>query len=115
MRRATDYRCVFLGRLADEMHHVTGRDADGVYLDPALVVPLVRRQHVVEHTGWRVVEVDEGADRCPNFLRLTRTGLHLVRLGQHHGEGAVLLPAPFIRELGMMLQRVATDVGRAGR
>jgi hypothetical protein len=105
---------VFLGRLADELHHITGRDADGIYLDPAFVVPLERRQHVVEHTGWHVVDVDEGADHGPNFLRLTRTGLHLVRLGEHHGEDTVILPAPYVRELGLMLHRIAADVGRVG-
>jgi hypothetical protein len=114
--RSTDHRrCVFLGRLADELHHVTGRDASGAYLDPALVVPLARRQHVVDHTGWRVAGVGEGVDLGPDFLRLARSGLHLVRLGEHHGESVVILPAPFVRELGLMLQRVAANLGKAER
>ena len=110
---AGDLHCVFVGRVADEIHHVTGRGADGLYLDNPFVVPLVRRQHVVEHTSWRVVGIDEGAGLSPNILRLRRTGLHLVRLSEHHGDGVVMLPATFVRELGLMLHRVAADLRRA--
>jgi hypothetical protein len=108
--RASDYGCVFFGRTADELHHPTGRDADGLYLDPRFVVPLARRQHVVEHVAWSVAGVREGEDLKPNFLRLTRSGLLLVRLADHHGNGLVTLPALFVRELGLMHHRIADEL-----
>jgi hypothetical protein len=49
-------------------------------------------------------------DLNPNFLRLARSGLHLVRLGEHHGESVVILPASFVRELGLMLNSIAADL-----
>jgi len=109
---ASDNRCVFTGRIADARHHVTGRGADGLYLDPALVVPLARRQHVVEHSGWRVVGIGEGVDVRTDVLRLRRAAFHLVRLGEHHGAGVAMMPATFLRELGLMLHRIAADLGK---
>jgi hypothetical protein len=107
-------RDVFTSRAAEELHHSTGRDADGRYLDPALVVPLTRRQHVVEHVGWRALGIGEGAGLDPDVLRLRRAAFHLVRLADHHGAGVVALPASFVRELGLMLGQVASraDTGR---
>lgn len=106
--RADDQQCVFLGRPADHLHHGTGRDADGDYLDPLLVVPLVARQHVVEHQGWNVAGIGDGVAGS-NFLRLRRIGYLLVRMGEHHGIGYVVLPASFVRQMGLMLHRVADE------
>ncbi len=74
MMRTSDFRCVFLGRPADHLHHLTGRDPDGHYLDPPLWTPLVRRIHVVEHQGWRAAGIADGAVGDPNVLRLRRVG-----------------------------------------
>jgi hypothetical protein len=114
MMRASDYRCVFFDRPAEELHHPSGRGTDGQYLDPAFVAPLVCRQHVVEHAAWKVAGVRDGAELSPNFLRLKRSGLLLVRLGEHHGNGLVTLPAWFVLEFGLMLHRIAADLGKAG-
>jgi hypothetical protein len=107
-----DHRDVFTGGVADETHHVSARGPDGIYLDPPLVIFLVRYQHVIEHVVQRAAGVGEGADLPPDFLRLTRSGLFLVRLGEHHGDGIVTLPATFVRETGLMLHRVAANIGR---
>ncbi len=110
MRRAADYRCVFLGRPADHFHHTSGTDVDGVYLDPDLYLPVVRRLHVSGHQVWNLAGCGDGTDAAPNVLRLRRSGLDLVRLGEFHTGGDVELPALFVVELGRMLQRVAADL-----
>jgi hypothetical protein len=110
MKSARDYLCVFTGRPADELHHASGKDALGVYLDECLLFPVVLRQHVVEHQGWPVAGVAEGLDADPNMLRLRRVGLLLVRLGEHHKSGLVRLPAESVSELGLMLHRVTDDL-----
>ena len=108
--KAADSRCVFLGRDADHYHHLSGRHADGHYLDPSLVIPLARRQHVVEHQGWRVAGIGEGMRTVDNVLRLCRIAHMLVRLGEHRGIGVVVLPATMVRELGKVLQRISKDL-----
>jgi len=102
--------CVFTGRAADHLHHATGRGPDGRYLDADLVVPLARRMHVVEHAALRRSGLDEVTRVSPTVLRLRRAGHLLVRLGEHHGEGSVTLPAPSVRALGRMLGEVADDI-----
>ena len=102
--RARDHRCIFLGRAADHLHHVTGRDTDGVYLDPHFVVPLARGQHVLEHQCWAPLFDDHVAGDA-NVLRLRRTGHLLVRLSQHEGSRSVTLPGETILQLGLMLQQ----------
>ena len=104
---ARDWRCPFTGRRADEWHHLSGRGIDGAYLDVGLVIPLCRPEHVIEHQTWRVAGVDDGSDANPGPLRLRRTGLLLVRLGERHGDGRVVLPALTVRELGLAWNRLA--------
>jgi hypothetical protein len=91
-------------------HHPTGRDANGDYLDPGLTVGLSRRQHVVEHQGWRVAGFGEGSKAADNVLRLRRLGHLLVRMGEHHGIGVVVLPASLVRTIGRVMQRIANDL-----
>ena len=102
--------CIFTGRPADHFHHATGRGLDGRYLNADLVVPLVRRMHVVEHAALRRSGLDEATQLSPTVLRLRRAGHLLVRLGEHHGEGSVTLPAPSVRALGEMLNEVADEL-----
>jgi hypothetical protein len=106
--RAGDFPCVFLGRRADHLHHVTGTDGDGVYLDPLLVVPLSAPQHDIEHVGWRALGIGEGAALPPNTLRLVRISHLLIRLGDVEAP-TVVLPTVFVRELGRTLRGVADD------
>ena len=109
MKPAREQRCVFTGRPADEWHHVTGRDSLGRYLDPHLVIPLSRRQHVLEHQGWGP-DVADGVAGHPNVLRLGRMGRLLVRLGEFHVDGEVVLPAETVRQIGLTLNRIALDL-----
>lgn len=110
MRRAQDQRCPFTGEQADELHHLTGKDHSGAYLDPLLVVPLTRDQHVIEHQGWYRTGIGEHETGDLTDLRLRRAGQLLIRLGQHHGERSVTLPAGFLRALGRFLLEVASQL-----
>jgi hypothetical protein len=107
VRRAREWNCPFTGQPADALHHETGRDADGEYLDPELVLPLVRDQHVLEHQIWRMTGIGENLRADSNWLRCCRMGQQLVRLGKFHGDGTVTLPAAFVLQLGLFLLRMA--------
>jgi hypothetical protein len=110
MRPAREWSCPFTGEPADQLHHPTGRGADGKYLDQELVVPFILDQHVIEHQAWDRTKIGEDIVANPNWLRLRRTGQLLVRLGEFHGEGTVSLPSPFVRQLGFLLLRVAAEI-----
>ena len=99
-----------MGEPADQLHHLTGCDADGEYLDDELVVPLVLDQHVIEHQIWDRTAVGEDVRADPTWLRLRRVAQFLVRLGEFHGEGTVILPSPFVRQLGFLLLRLAAEI-----
>lgn len=94
-----------------QMHHVTGRFANGAYLDTDLKIPLSHRQHVLEHQGWRAIGIGDVEPGNPFVLRLRRTGHLLIRLGDHHGCGVIALPAPTARQLGLMFHRIADKWG----
>ena len=113
MKPAREQRCVFTGRLADELHHGSGQDPLGRYLDPHLVIPLSRRQHVLEHQGWGT-EIADGVASHLNVLRLGRMGRLLVRLGEFHVDGEVVLPAETVRQIGLTLNRIALDQKEVG-
>lgn len=87
---------------------MTGRGPDGAYLDPDLLLPLVRRQHVLEHQSWGADFADGVAGEA-NVLRLRRSGNCWLRLGDCGGDG-VTLPAETVRQHGLMLQRIADDL-----
>ena len=107
MRRAADYWCVFLGRTAEHLHHPSGRDANGKYIYPGLVMPLVRSQHGVLHKLWNAEGIGEDADRHPLALAHYRIASDLVILGQYHQDGLVRVPAFVLVELGLVHRNVA--------
>lgn len=108
--RAKDWRCPFSDLPGDQLHHLSGRGAEGNYLFPDLVVPLVKTQHVLEHQAWRVAEVTDGRAGDPAVLFLMRSGLFMVRLADNHGDGVVTLPAFTLLELGRALMATAHTV-----
>lgn len=109
MRRAADFLCVFLGRRADHLHHPSGRDRHGNYLDPDLVIPLVREQHDLEHVALNLTLFGDDSDLPDDVLRLRRNAHFLLRLVDHHGTETIAVPARYLGELALMLHRVARN------
>jgi hypothetical protein len=106
---ASNYFCAFTNRPADHFHHVTARDAKGVYLDPDLRLPLVAVQHHREHQSWGpsfrdLVEGDA------DVLRLQRMGSLDIRLGEHHQGGYVVFPAFYVVQRGLTLHGIARSL-----
>jgi hypothetical protein len=100
--------CVFTGRPADEMHHLSGNGVGG-YFDRQLVVPLTRYQHVLEHVALRQAGLGEHSQLDANLLRLRRLAHFFVRLGDHHisSSGLVVMPAETLWQLGLALHAIA--------
>jgi hypothetical protein len=109
---ARDWECPFRGYPADHLHHMTGRNTSGLYLDEWLVIPLVAPQHQVEHQLWNLLGIGDGALASENWLRLRRISALLVRLGECHRDGVVTFPAETVYQLGLTLNRIADDQGR---
>jgi hypothetical protein len=110
--RASDYRCPFTNRPAEHLHHATGKDCEGIYLDTGLVLPLIGVQHRREHQSWgpSFKDVIEGD---PSVLRLRRMASLGVRLGEFHAGGYVSLPGFYVVQLGLTLHRIASDLEHA--
>jgi hypothetical protein len=103
MRRARDWCCPFDEDPAEHLHHWTGRDSAGRYLDPDLVGPLTAKNHRAEHQVWSALGIADGTGHNPDYLRLRRSGVQLVRLGEHHEGGVVQVPADTLKHFGRML------------
>jgi hypothetical protein len=114
VRRAADFLCPYSSRPADEWHHLTGRDAGRTYLDAGSVVPIARRPHVLVHQSWRVLGIDDGSECSPHLLRLQRSGSLFCLLGEQHRDRAVELPGFTVHQHGLMLLRIARDLGALG-
>ena len=112
MTAAEEWMCPFENDGAQQLHHQTGKDHRGVYFDRDLVVPLCIDHHVSEHQIWDRTGVGEQIVADQFWLRLRRAGQFLVRLGEYHGAGVVVLPAPYVRELGLLLIRLADEILR---
>jgi hypothetical protein len=108
MISAKDFLCPFTRRVAQELHHVTGRDAKGRHLDSKFVVPLSRKQHIREHQSW-APEYSDGVDDDPSRLQLRRIAHFFTRLGEHHEGSTVELPGPVLQQLGFVLHDIADN------
>jgi len=80
---------MFCGRPFDELHHGTGRDHEGQYLDRMLVMPSDHDCHVFAHDDWRHEKLDEldGPHTAVEYvaIRLRRIAMNLGRIDQHSG------------------------------
>lgn len=70
--------CAICGRPARELHHPTGRDAEGRYLDPRWTVPVCLSCHRQDMPLWRDFGLDVLTD--PVIARLGRNTFFLGRL-----------------------------------
>jgi hypothetical protein len=83
--------CEFCGGSCDQLHHPTGRDHEGRYLDPMLVLRSDHSCHVFVHDDWRHEEIDEL--KQPRSIveyieiRLRRLAMNLGRIDQRSGGG----------------------------
>lgn len=89
---ATDQLCAMCDKTAVDAHHLTGRDPDGCYLDPDLVVPLCHDDHELAHDDLRHADLDrpDPDQWSPSFgvaFRLCRVALFLARTPQHFPTG----------------------------
>jgi hypothetical protein len=111
MRRAADYRCVFLGQIAEHLHHSSWRDADGKYIYPDLVLPVARSQHGIIHKVGNSKGFGEDSELPSLALAHYRISQELDLLGRHHGDGTVTFPAFYVVELGRVHLHVAEQFG----
>jgi hypothetical protein len=111
--RASDYQCAFFDRRAEHLHHNAGRDKDGEYIYPGLVLPVIRSQHGVLHKVWNVAEIGEDSDRPRLALAHYRIGQDLDVLGRYHQGGTVTLPAFYVVEMGRVHLHVAQFIEEA--
>ncbi len=102
MRRAADYLCVFVGRRADHLHHPSGRDADGKYLDRDLVIPLARVQHDLEHVALDQTTLRLTDRPFPNMsCDSVGPGTSSFAWSTTKGTESILLPSSFVSELAL--------------
>jgi hypothetical protein len=96
--------CLFCGEADACRHHLTGRDADGKYLDPALRGPLCPSCHPLVHEDWNTAGVRDRITPTTFLdslqLRLRRTALFLGRL-------APTIPEPFDQLLAGLAEAMA--------
>jgi hypothetical protein len=88
-------RCLICGVEVTEAHHPTGRDPQGLYLDPALVLPLCRDHHELSHDDWRMLRIADPAEGCSGAAPLTlveRVALRLRRLATMTARLAAAFP-----------------------
>jgi hypothetical protein len=80
-------RCAFCGRPPDRLHHPTGRNHEGRYLDPLLVLPAEHDCHEFVHDDWRHERLDKLQKSRTSVeyiaIRLRRLAMNLGRIDQH--------------------------------
>ena len=114
-----EWLCPFEDRPAEHLHHWTGGDDQNRYLDMGLVGPLSALQNGLENQVWNWVGLGKIEGRDLNWIRLKRSGVHVVRMAEEHlGDrrgDEVTLPAKTVEKWGHMVGRVRVAWGlRAG-
>lgn len=81
-----DTICAICGGAHERGHHLTGRGADGDYLDPDLVAPLCHSDHELVHEDLRQAGVDKPVGAVSIFeqvaYRLERVGVFVGRVAE---------------------------------
>lgn len=78
--------CAICGQPGDDWHHLTGRGADDLQLDPEVTAPLCHDDHELIHGDLRAEHVDKPlaaitiVERVAHRLR--RVGVFLVRVAE---------------------------------
>ncbi len=100
--------CTFCGGQPDRLHHPTGRDHEGRYLDPMLVLPAEHDCHEFVHDDWRHERLDklQRPRTAVEYIeiRLRRLAMNLGRVDQSQGGGT------FWGLLGSAMQRWADEL-----
>jgi hypothetical protein len=96
--------CLYCGGEKTCRHHLTGRNSDDVYLDPALWGRLCESCHPLLHEDWNTADVGDRTSPPTVldslYLRLRRTALFLARL-------APALPVPFDDPVARLAEALA--------
>jgi hypothetical protein len=95
-------------------HHPTGRDPQGVYLDPDLKLPFCHDDHELAHDDWRMLRIADPARGGEGAVPLTlveRVELRLRRLAATTGRLAAACPGwVWIGELARSFKRWADEL-----
>ncbi len=113
MFRARDWYCPFEVCPADHLHHLTGRDASGLYLDEGLVIPLSSSQHIAEHQVWNFLGI--GGRRPRHRILWSRSRPRHWRrcLGQQH-QGRGVAPNPGNGPRHLRTRPLSAPIARLG-
>lgn len=100
--------CAFCGGPADRLHHPTGRDHEGRYLDPMLVFPADHDCHEFVHDDWRQENVDK-LDVALTPVEYIAIGLHRLAMNLGRVDDAIR-GGTFWALLGSAAERWATVI-----
>ena len=108
--------CLICDARSVRAHHLTGRDADGRYLDPDLKLPCCHDHHELAHDDWRILNLQdpsekEHSDAGLSFVerverRLRRAASFMARLAEAYPQHA------WIARTAQALKRWADELAR---
>jgi hypothetical protein len=86
--------CAICGREGRwELHHLTGKDDQGTYLDPRLTIPLCHDHHTLCSDDWNTLDLAKVEIRLTMLdrveLRLLRLAQGLARIDAGQGGGTI--------------------------
>src|SRR5271154_2787479 len=102
-------RCLLCPDPSDDRHHVTGRDANGHYLDPKLTGPVCHSCHELVGEDWNTADVPDSA-AADTFLGSLE--LRLPRTASFGGRVAEVAPDPLSTFLAWLATHLAAWANR---
>lgn len=96
---------------AGKGHHVTGRGADGRYLDPESVLRTCHDDHMLLHDDWNTLGAADGAANCDHTF-LGSLEVRLTRTAALAGRVAETAPPPFSFVFALVAQLLAAWASR---